>query len=678
MAAAPESPRRRWLLITAVAAVPFVVLLLRFWFLCDDAYISFRYARNFAQGLGLTWDPADSPPVEGYSNLLWVLWLGCWDRLGIAPEHMAPVTSATCGVLLLGTVLRFLSARVRSTAALVAAAAFLVLLPPLSVWSTSGLEVMPAALLGFTAFTCLFGDPLQAHGIRAGLAALASCMLRPETPVFAALYLAVMLILWLRRGGTAALGRGIAAFALVMLFGLSALYLFRLGYHGDLLAQTVQQKGGFAWFRIVRGLDYLGSFLLTFPGVPLAVLMGIAAARTGSPQRRLLWLCLLPILAQAAFSIRVGGDFMAMGRFLVPALPFATVMFGFACDRLTLPWGRERTIALATLCVLVNLPPAFDLHVFPRAIRDLCHFRWGRPLEETEFVVWQQLRDGVRDDEILARALNKHTRPGEQLIREAIGVVGYRTHLRVIDTFGLVTRMPESDFTWEPGTTPGHDRYLPWTVFLPRRPEYVNAQLAAPDEPLQYPMLQTPFEGSALHAMVEPLRLPVDEPDVLGRKVELRLLRFLHWDDPTAPLAPLLAAINGVDPADPAALSRLNERANVNARQQVTQSLLSLLDQRRIAQHGAGPFRYSRIADASSRTHGFRIECTLQEGDGIGQDLSRGKFVFAVAISGSPRIGGAAPGWIVVPPAKSHRDTVTGGSALLVHFIPGNAIAWGR
>jgi len=369
--------------------VPFLLLVQHFWFLCDDAYISFRYARNFASGLGLTWDPADSPPVEGYSDLLWVLWLGGWDRLGIAPEFVAPITSAACGLVLLACVLCFLSRRVAKTSSLVAAAAFFVLLPPLAVWCTSGLEVMPAALLAFLTFTLLFGDTAKPHGVLAGYAAFGWCLLRPEAPVFAALYLAVMVMVWMRRGG-AALGRACAAFAIVTGFGLSALQLWRTGYHGHWLQQTVEAKGGFAWFRVLRGVDYLGSFFLTFPGVPLAVLTGIAAARTGSPQRRLLWWCLLPVVAQAVFCIRVGGDFMAMGRFLVPALPIVAVMFGLAVDRLTLPWGRERTLALAIACVLIDLPPAFNLHVVPRGLRDLCHFRWNRPLEETEYVVWQQ------------------------------------------------------------------------------------------------------------------------------------------------------------------------------------------------------------------------------------------------------------------------------------------------
>src|ERR1043165_1516945 len=42
--------------------------------LFDDAMISMRYGRNLAEGHGLVWNPGQ-PPVEGYSNLLWTLWM---------------------------------------------------------------------------------------------------------------------------------------------------------------------------------------------------------------------------------------------------------------------------------------------------------------------------------------------------------------------------------------------------------------------------------------------------------------------------------------------------------------------------------------------------------------------------------------------------------------------------
>ena len=56
------------------------------WFLCDDAFISFRYVRNLLEGHGLVFNPGEY--VEGYSSFLWVLELSAiWGLSGVAPER---------------------------------------------------------------------------------------------------------------------------------------------------------------------------------------------------------------------------------------------------------------------------------------------------------------------------------------------------------------------------------------------------------------------------------------------------------------------------------------------------------------------------------------------------------------------------------------------------------------
>ena len=54
----------------------------RFWHVVEDAYISFRYARNLSEGRGLVFNPGDPAPVEGYTNFLWTLLLAGTGALG--------------------------------------------------------------------------------------------------------------------------------------------------------------------------------------------------------------------------------------------------------------------------------------------------------------------------------------------------------------------------------------------------------------------------------------------------------------------------------------------------------------------------------------------------------------------------------------------------------------------
>ncbi|MER3327957.1 MAG: hypothetical protein RIF34_00150, partial [Candidatus Kapaibacterium sp.] len=49
-------------------------------FFADDSLITIRYAQRLIDGHGLTW--TDGIKVEGYSNLLWVLILAFFGKMG--------------------------------------------------------------------------------------------------------------------------------------------------------------------------------------------------------------------------------------------------------------------------------------------------------------------------------------------------------------------------------------------------------------------------------------------------------------------------------------------------------------------------------------------------------------------------------------------------------------------
>ena len=87
MSSFAPSKTERWLglLVLTLCAVQIA----RFWFLCDDAYISFRYARNWAMGFGLRYNLGDHVPVEGYSNFLWVAWAAVFEWMQLDVGHSA-------------------------------------------------------------------------------------------------------------------------------------------------------------------------------------------------------------------------------------------------------------------------------------------------------------------------------------------------------------------------------------------------------------------------------------------------------------------------------------------------------------------------------------------------------------------------------------------------------------
>ena len=71
--------------------------------ICDDAFVSLRYAENLVAGNGLVYNPGEW--VEGYTNLLWTLALAAALALGApdiaSAEWMGIACYAALAVLLL-------------------------------------------------------------------------------------------------------------------------------------------------------------------------------------------------------------------------------------------------------------------------------------------------------------------------------------------------------------------------------------------------------------------------------------------------------------------------------------------------------------------------------------------------------------------------------------------------
>ena len=88
--AVPGDDRRARVVVTTAGAVLLlygVGRAISLAWLCDDSFISIRYAEHFASGLGLVYNAGER--VEGYTNLSWTLLLAAAARLGASPEAVA-------------------------------------------------------------------------------------------------------------------------------------------------------------------------------------------------------------------------------------------------------------------------------------------------------------------------------------------------------------------------------------------------------------------------------------------------------------------------------------------------------------------------------------------------------------------------------------------------------------
>lgn len=167
----------------------------------EDAAISFAYARNWADGLGLVPTPGGER-VEGYSNPAWVALLTLGELVGVDGFRLSKVL----GVLLGGASV-VLAWRLAALAlddpegfAPLLAPVLLALHPTPTIWSASGLE-NPLLVCGLLAATWRTAVEAREGGTPWGaLIWLVVALTRPEGVVYAALGGAVGLLASLRAG----------------------------------------------------------------------------------------------------------------------------------------------------------------------------------------------------------------------------------------------------------------------------------------------------------------------------------------------------------------------------------------------------------------------------------------------------------------------------------------------
>ncbi len=460
--------------------VPYVWLVHRFWFLCDDAYITFRYSKNLARGHGVRFN-LEGPPVEGYSNFLWMLLTAALEADLQPVERLMPLLSAAMGgglLLLLWWVLRARAGLSRLPA--FAATAALALCPSFDVWATSGLATMP-----FAFFVFLFWERATfAEGRRAwlgvGLTGIALATIRTEgvawVGVIAVLASAAR---WTdARRPTLQKTLGPIVQGLLLVGAAFAVYTsWRVAHFGDFLPNTAHAKVGFTLERLTRGLKYVGLFGLTFPAMAIWLL---------GTWRALGWrvgvgtsIALLAI-AFPAYGVVVGGDFFPMGRMILPSLAFGAALFGWLVQALWERRGPERIVApgLAVAVVLLGVLPAFNIHVVPGSMREPLHFRLSDKSFMTEYERWENLRDNLDGFSRRASALNLLVHHEARVVSQAIGVIGYHTDLHLYDQYGLVDR-EVALLQQPPGPllhSPGHDKFVNASFFAKYEPEVLASR----------------------------------------------------------------------------------------------------------------------------------------------------------------------------------------------------------
>jgi hypothetical protein len=355
------------ILLGAAAVVYGIVAAWRQAWLCDDAFISFRYADNFVHGLGLVYNAGER--VEGYSNFLWTLWTAIGMRLGVTPETW----SVGWGIAFYAATLALLAwnrLRVRgwlggASFALPVAAVLAALHPEWNLYATSGLETACFTFLVTLGYVLAVDERRGPRGAAAsGLVFALVALERPDGLLFAPLV--AIYVLAFRRPAL----RSLSAFAAFFLLAWLPWVAWKLTYYGDFFPNTYYAKSAAiawysqGWLYVRLYLAKYGAILLGLPAAAASLLVvpGGSASRAARSWAGEALLAAGLVLAYTLLVMRVGGDFM-YARLLIPATPLVLILLELGLARLA--W-RQRLLepivavaALAPMLILRNpIPPS--------------------------------------------------------------------------------------------------------------------------------------------------------------------------------------------------------------------------------------------------------------------------------------------------------------------------------
>lgn len=349
----------------------------------DDAFITFRYARNWATGAGPVFNPG-AEAVEGYTSFLHVALLACLAKLGWAPHLASNWISAALALATWTGVVFYCRARFPAADPESAGSGWTLLVPALwlavnrtsAAWATGGLETQIFATL-VTVGTLLAVDDVERERERwwplAAVMALAS-LTRPDGLLYAfCLFVArgaLECAAEARRAGEPAwtapafigewnrkTGPRAATGAMVFLSVVGAHLMFRRAFYDSWLPNTYHAKlDGRGWWEM--GRIYFAAFALEYGVVvwlPLALAGAWALAREGRPAAPLL--IAAATVPHALYIAYCGGDNFEYRHFST-YMPLLSILLCNGARAINDGWSRKGAAAasLAALAATALLP----------------------------------------------------------------------------------------------------------------------------------------------------------------------------------------------------------------------------------------------------------------------------------------------------------------------------------
>jgi arabinofuranosyltransferase len=291
----------------------------------DDAYITFRMARNLASGVGYVYNAGES--VEASTSLTWPLLLSVFYTFTSAVPEIASALGALFAALALVVAFQALQDFGCSGGAAVVGVALVGIMPPYWLAAAAGLEGGLYSLL-LALNVALFRDRRHAAAIVGGLLFAT----RPEgAAVFAILWGLKLLHRWCSNRSDKADHGPHWTPLMVWLAIVGGITAWRLLAFGSPLPNSVIAKSVPITTEILAmGATYLADFATAFPHWVAALAVGALFCRRDLRVAA----AVIIVCVQAPVILRNGGDWIPQFRLIVQYGPLFAIVGGVAIDGL--------------------------------------------------------------------------------------------------------------------------------------------------------------------------------------------------------------------------------------------------------------------------------------------------------------------------------------------------------
>lgn len=327
------------LALLAAACVIFTLQAVAYRYISDDAFISFRYAQNWARGHGPVYNIGE--PVEGYTNFLWMAILAGLHVLGIDLVTAARALGIAFGLAAILLTFKF-SLRWHPSSSLwaVLAAGLLSINLSFAAWATGGLETHLFTFLVLLSALLHLQEVDDPSRLPWSALTMALCvMTRPDGAIF--VIVAGVHRLWSHRGRVTRQDI-LWGSAFALLYG--PYYLWRFLYYGFPFPNTFYAKYGGGPERLLRGFEHVAGYVLEYGGWVFGIL-AIVLAILGKLGPDCTFLALLTA-GYMVYVCWIGGDALIEYRFLLPVTPLLYLLIQqtlWRAQELAAQWLRTLT-----------------------------------------------------------------------------------------------------------------------------------------------------------------------------------------------------------------------------------------------------------------------------------------------------------------------------------------------